>query len=52
MGFEVMELPTIGKYYKSLGSFQSTILYIGIIYVPSKKYTKRSFPMVDTDWKV
>jgi hypothetical protein len=27
----------IGKYYKSFGSFQSTILYIGIIYVPSKK---------------
>jgi len=41
----------IGKYYKSFNSFQSTILYIGIIYVPSKKYTKCSFIVVDRNWK-
>jgi hypothetical protein len=41
----------IGKYYKNFSSFQSTILYIGIIYVPSKKHTKCSFHMVDTNLK-
>jgi len=40
MAFELMGLSAIGKYYKILGSFQSTILYIGIIYVPSKKIYK------------
>jgi hypothetical protein len=52
MAFELMGLPTIGKYCKSLSSFWSTILYIGIIYVPSKKYKKCSFPIIDIDWKV
>jgi hypothetical protein len=41
----------ITKYYKNFSSFQSAILYIGIIYVPSKKHTKCSFPMVDTNLK-